>query len=283
MMGPNLDHLLASLSTSRISVLVIVGVPRIMVFIWASWKMSPKHWWRYWVTVDNVLLLTTVIAIVYGYMLLRLTPAVNVGAAGEYPWRVAAVVSLPILMSAFNGNFRILVKMFPWTPLTILIYKSLRIYAIIMGTVTQLELRNKTVNGMDSGLLLLYITSQVSYHVSLLSRIPSWTAWQRTMEAKAKAAQASGVPLTLDEEAIAAMPVPASFATIAAGYHSFDEENGETIHYFQNGGNDPALQILRGTNDDAAVPVNLSALNSLRAEAPAYITEGEFSGSDLRL
>lgn len=212
-------------------------------------------------------------------MLLR-PPATAVGKEGELGWRIAAVVSLPFLMGAFNGNFRILVKMFPWTPVTIFIYKLLRIYAVVIGTVTQLELRFKTVSGMDSGLLLLYITSQVSYHVSLLSRIPSWTAWQRTMEAKAKAAINAGVTLTLDEKAMAASQVPAAYTVAAAtGYQSFDEENEETIGFFQNGGNDPALQMLRGTNDDAAVPVNLSAMNALRAEAVPYLTEGD-SGTD---
>lgn len=221
-----------------------------------------------------MLLLTAVISIAYGYMLLRPPPNTE-GKEGQLAWRIAAVVSLPFLMGAFNGNFRILVKMFPWTPVTIFIYKLLRIYAVVVGTVTQLELRFKHVSGMDSGLLLLYITSQVSYHVSLLSRIPSWTAWQRTMEAKAKAAQVAGVPLTLDEEAVAAMAVPATFATIAPAFVDFDEENEETITYFQNTGNDPALQMLKGTNDDASVPVNLETMNALRTEPFLYTTDEE--------
>lgn len=262
-------------STSFGLVLVIAGAPRVAIFVWASWKLSRKHWWRYWITIDNVLLLTTVISVVYGYMLLRVPSALPKKDSGALAWRIAAVVSLPILMNSFNGNFRILVKMFPWTPLTIFIYKSLRIYAVVVGTVTQLELRAKTVVGMDSGLLLLYITSQVSYHVSLLSRIPSWTAWQRTMEAKSKAALNAGVPLTLDEEAIAAQKNPTTLAAIASGYHSFDEEIEDNIHYYQNGGNDPAVQFQKGTNDDSAVSVNISAMNALRAEPPVYTTDEE--------
>ena len=220
------------------SVLVIAVVPRVAIFIWASWKLSRKHWWRYWITIDNVLLLTVVIAIVYGYMLLKLPIDTTPETAGALEWRIAAVVSLPIIMSAFNGNFRILVKMYPWTPLTIFIYKALRIYAVVVGTITQLELRTKTVTGMDLGILLLYITSQVSYHVSLLARIPSWTSWQRSMETRARAAKEAGVHLTLDEHAVASNPSKhaSAIVNLSAGYGSYDDENEDALHYFQHGG-----------------------------------------------
>jgi ABC-type xylose transport system permease subunit len=260
-------------------VLVLASPPRVAVFVWASWSLSKKNWWRYWITIDNVLLLTIVISIIYSYMLLKVPAAIE-HLAGDLGWRIAAVVSLPTIMSAFNGNFRILVKMYPWTPATIFIYKVLRIYAVVTGTITQLNLRTTNVDGMDPGLLILYVSSQVSYHVSLLSRIPSWTAWQRSMEAKAKAAKEAGVNLTLDS----ASQSPKFFSALAnndaLGYTSFDEENEESIQFFQNSGNDPAVSLQLGTNDDAAIPVDLSNMKSLQQDTHAILSGDEESDAD---
>ena len=234
--------------------MVVAGPPRIAIFVWASWRLNTKNWWRYWLTIDNVLMLTAVISIVYAYMLLKL-PKQDDNVSGAFEWRMAAVVSFPMLMVAFNGNFRILVKMYPWTPLTILLYKSLRIYAVVLGTVVELVLRGKAVPGMDPGLVILYVSSQASYHVSLLAKIPSWTAWQRTVEAKAQAAHASGVPLTLDDSAQTRRTgLPP--ATLAAGYASYDEENDHAVQYFQTLGGSRSLSP---TLHDQALPVNINA------------------------
>lgn len=204
-------------------------------------------------------MLTVVIAIVYGYMLLKV-PIGGINASGALEWRIAAVVGLPLLMSAFNGNFRILVKMYPWTPLTIMVYKCLRVYAVVLGTVSQLQLRGKNVPGMDPGLLILYVSSLASYHVSLLSRIPSWTAWQRSLEAKAKAAQAAGVPLVLDD---VNTPKNINATTILAQSsppsHAHHDHHGQ--YPFST---NSTVNLSLDSSDESVLPIDLSTLNALQ-------------------
>ena len=113
-------------------------------------------------------------------------------------------------------------KFYPFTPLSLLFYKFLRCYAAVVVTVVQLVLRRfvivspcphaaltlpslrstgTPVAGLDSGLLILYISSarcyhvlaltlpwgarfaeQVAFHVTLLSKIPRWTAYKRALK-----------------------------------------------------------------------------------------------------
>ena len=32
----------------------LTNPPRIAAFLWISWQLCPKTWWRYWLTLDNV-------------------------------------------------------------------------------------------------------------------------------------------------------------------------------------------------------------------------------------
>jgi len=158
--------------------------PRLVAFIWISRKLCPHTWWRHYVTLDNLQLNALVIYVINGWMIATANDGDDV--AGNTGWRSASIVLTPLLNVTFLGNFRIMVKHYPWTACTILIYKLLRCYAAIVITIVQLVLRRGSsapVAGLDSGLLILYISQQVSFHVTLLSKIPSYTAYKRSKAA----------------------------------------------------------------------------------------------------
>lgn len=243
---------------------------RLAVFIFVSISQCKKNWWRYWVTFDNLLLLTVTVSIVYGFLLLKSPRPED---AGDLTWRIASVALLPVIMTSFNGNFRIMVKMFPWTPGTIVVYKFLRLYAVVMGTVVQLNLRGKDVGGMDPALLILYVSSQVSYHVSLLSRIPSWTAWQRMIESKAKAAQATGAPLVLDDSST----THDRHSHIHDLHHlPYDEEDDESAHYHHAQSHTPLLKH----TDDITVPVNVTTVTQMRTNPSGLMSSDDQTDSE---
>lgn len=153
---------------------------------------------------------------------MTLSPSAN----GSFGFRLAAVILQPVHQLAFNCSFRCMTKFFPWGPVTIMVYKFVRLYAATVAMILYLLIKANGTIGLDSSVLLVHLSLRIhtqspltsdllsfdhrnqtsncsltkknakicvfvfffppkkpdtSYNLGLLTRVPSWTSYKRTV------------------------------------------------------------------------------------------------------
>lgn len=109
---------------------------RIPIFFITSLVLS-KKWWKLWFRVDFLLVAYLSSAISYVFTLMS-RAAAN-GLSPTDGWYVASDISYGLLMLAFVGNFRVMLKHFPFTSRSLWIYKIVRFYHALFFVVTFLS------------------------------------------------------------------------------------------------------------------------------------------------
>jgi hypothetical protein len=60
-------------------------------------------------------------------------------------------------------------------------YKFIRLYAAVGVTALQIIARKVSPGGLDLTLMLLYLSVHISFNGGCITRIPSWTAYKRSV------------------------------------------------------------------------------------------------------
>jgi len=76
------------------------------------------------------------------------------------------------------------IKYYPWTKLTIFIYKFMRLFTVLATTSFQVLSKQLKISALDSTLLAIYLGVFISFNTGLLARIPSWTQHKRGLAKK---------------------------------------------------------------------------------------------------
>lgn len=125
---------------------IVFGVssyPRIIGFLVISIMLQPKKWWIQYIKIDVLLLGVVSSSISYIYLIAAAIPK-----GDPLGWKVHACILYPLLFVALVGNFRCMLKYFPWNGSRVMIfwYKLNRFYAPIVFTISSLVLEALSVN-----------------------------------------------------------------------------------------------------------------------------------------
>eukprot|EP01102_Stenamoeba_stenopodia_P005358 TRINITY_DN1596_c0_g1_i1.p1 TRINITY_DN1596_c0_g1~~TRINITY_DN1596_c0_g1_i1.p1 ORF type:complete len:250 (+),score=50.79 TRINITY_DN1596_c0_g1_i1:116-865(+) len=111
----------------------ITTIPRCLFWISVDFYLGGfGDWWKKYFTLDILVPAAANTCIVYGFLLINSTSVDPLG------WKIASVVALPFLLACLSGHVRVMVRHFPWTRWTILIYRLNRAAGIILTMIVEL-------------------------------------------------------------------------------------------------------------------------------------------------
>lgn len=140
--------------------------PRIALYMWLSFLLERKLWWKQYVKIDTLLLGVVGSSIAYIYLI-----AASSRRGEDRRWKAHACALYPILFFVLVGNFRCMVKWYPWqgSRIKILLYKLVRFYAAVLLTVNSLVVKALSENVAA----VAYFGTTLSLLVGMLSIVVS--------------------------------------------------------------------------------------------------------------
>ena len=101
---------------------VLTGPPRYIVSIIAAYKMVGSEFWKYIILIDNLFYLGLLTVACYYFLLF--------GKGVSSVLTFLAWLNYVVIISLYNGHFRIILNKMKWTSSKVLAYKFTKIYGV---------------------------------------------------------------------------------------------------------------------------------------------------------